>query len=81
MKKRKKPIKTNGLAKSIIGGTKFGYWTVIRLGEKVDYLFCKCACGTTKAVNVYSLTSGKSKSCGCLSIKVRKKTQVTNNEG
>jgi hypothetical protein len=30
------------------------------------YWLCKCACGTEKIVEMYNLTSGHSKSCGCL---------------
>lgn len=58
--------KTNKRAERILdSGETFSYWTVLALSEKIDYLKCICQCGTTKEVNVYSLTSGKSKSCGC----------------
>ena len=59
-------------------GQTFGRWTVLKRSEneytsggtpKVMWL-CKCSCekGTIKAVSANSLTSGKSKSCGCLNL-------------
>ena len=45
----------------------FEKWTVLyplKKGERI-YWHCKCECGTEKDVIQYSLTSGKSKSCGC----------------
>ncbi len=71
----KKPKKTNNKAKSISSGTIFEDWTTIKLAKKIDYITCKCICGVIKDVNVYSLTSGKSKSCGCRALINRKKTQ------
>lgn len=60
--------KSNNKAKSIKTGTKFKSWTVTQLTlGKLDYLDCLCECGNSRSVNVYSLTSGKSKSCGCKS--------------
>ena len=51
-------------------GMKFNRWTVIeRAGSdkhgKAIWL-CKCECGNEKNVNGCNLTSGKTKSCGCL---------------
>lgn len=62
-----KPVKkSNKRAKQIVRDHKsIEYWTIIGLGSKTDYIECKCRCGVTREVNVYSLTSGKSKSCGC----------------
>lgn len=60
--------KTNNKAMSIKIGTRFESWVVEKLTlDKLDYLDCVCECGNTRSVNVYSLTSGKSKSCGCKS--------------
>ena len=57
--------KTNKKALSVLGKT-FGLWEVKSIfPEKFDYLECECKCGQKGIVNVYSLTSGKSKSCGC----------------
>ena len=35
-------------------------------------VICKCDCGNTKEVSIYSLLSGETKSCGCLSIEASK---------
>lgn len=45
----------------------FGFWTALYPIKKNNriYWHCKCQCGTEKDVLQYSLTSGKSKSCGC----------------
>lgn len=62
-----KPVqKSNKRAEQIVRDHKsIGYWTIIGLGSKTDYIKCECRCGIAREVNVYSLTSGKSKSCGC----------------
>lgn len=50
-------------------GTKFGRWTVVddefRMNDRL-YCRCICDCGVEKSVNKTNLTSGKSRSCGCL---------------
>jgi len=46
-------------------GKVFEWWTVLDIGVKPDYLLCRCKCGLEREVHVYSLTIGKSKSCGC----------------
>lgn len=53
-------------------GRKYGYWTVIGVGERKKYkscsrstLICQCICGNIKTVNKSFLINGKSKSCGC----------------
>lgn len=50
-------------------GQTFGYWTVLafagRDGRNATVWKCKCVCGMEKNVVIGSLTSGKSKSCGC----------------
>lgn len=67
--------KTNKTALSIKKGTKFHNWTAIEAdSDKFDYVICECVCGNTRSVNVYSLLSGKSKSCGCKAIDFRRKT-------
>lgn len=50
-------------------GSKYGRWEVLGFDSKSNggmkkYL-CVCKCGTERAVLGSSLTSGKSKSCGC----------------
>jgi hypothetical protein len=50
-------------------GQRYNRWVVIgepvRRGYKL-FIPCRCDCGTEKEVFIYSLTSGRSKSCGCL---------------
>ncbi len=48
-------------------GDKFGRWVVVVPYELNGYTKCKCVCGEIKNVHRANLTSGKSKSCGCLS--------------
>ena len=57
----------------VTSGDSFGLWTVIKEtdgyfkdGKKLDRAFeVKCACGKHKEVNLQSLKTGTSKSCGC----------------
>ena len=47
----------------------FGRWTVIEKAKSRNnkgYWKCKCICGNESEVESYLLTSGQSKSCGCL---------------
>ncbi len=61
--------KTNKKAEAMKPGAKFEFWTVQGVDEtKADYVICKCCCGEVKPVNVYSLSSGKSRSCGCKTV-------------
>ena len=50
-------------------GRQFGRWIVLSFaghrGHRVAWL-CKCACGTEKVTTGEALTSGQSRSCGCL---------------
>lgn len=60
-------------------GLKYGRLTVIsktnkKSGNNWIYL-CKCDCGNLKEVSTANLTSGKVKSCGCLSYENRKKSR------
>lgn len=62
------PVKLNLL------GNKFGRWTVISeadplitpSGNRFSRYLCRCDCGTERLITTNSLTSGRSKSCGCL---------------
>ena len=48
-------------------GQKFGRWTVLSKDKSHPrYYWCRCECGKEKSVFQGSLTTGKSKSCGCL---------------
>ncbi len=73
--------RTNNKVLGIPKGTPFGEWVTINPSKKWDYILCECKCGKKKDVNVYSLTSGKSKSCGCASIDLREKTKQEWNNG
>lgn len=52
-------------------GVKFGRWTVVGRSDRINshrrkcYFFCVCECGKQVELERSSLTSGKSKSCGC----------------
>jgi hypothetical protein len=46
-------------------GLTFGRWLVVDEEESDKKVLCKCSCGNEKKVNKYTLTSGRSKSCGC----------------
>lgn len=61
---------------SDLTGEKFGRWYVegISYKRKGEYFWkCKCECGTIKNIRTSSLTSGNSKSCGCMA---REKTSI-----
>lgn len=52
-----------------IDGQMFGRWSVIRFSHLKPphrYFVCRCECGTEKVVQGNSLTSGTTRSCGCL---------------
>jgi hypothetical protein len=53
-------------------GLKFGILTVVekapsraRKQGPISYWYCKCECGTVKAIGANNLRSGNTKSCGC----------------
>ncbi len=53
-----------------ITGQKFNRLTAIEFVNKDKFNHphwsFKCDCGNIKVINLYSVTSGKTKSCGCL---------------
>lgn len=63
-------------------GKEFNYWTVI--GEPVRFIKpsgqvllkipCRCICGKEKLINKYSLTSGRSLSCSCMTTGTHRET-------
>jgi len=59
-----------GRAVRDLSGQKFGRLTALKATEKRDgtnvLWLCECDCGSTSEVRGYHLTSGHSKSCGCL---------------
>lgn len=46
-------------------GQRFGRWTAISRDHNTGRWLCRCDCGTEKVLNMYCLTCGGSKSCGC----------------
>lgn len=62
-------------------GERFGRWTVIERADnrngKVMWK-CLCDCGTVRVVLGYNLTSGDSKSCGCIQDENRHKKAIHN---
>ena len=55
-------------------GQRFGKWTVLKKSENTRNIstgetmyLCECDCGTVREIRRYSLVSGASKSCGCVS--------------
>jgi hypothetical protein len=60
-----------------ITGQRFGRWTVLRRAEKLGPVYgwlCRCDCGKQSVVRGCPLRSGKTKSCGCLSMDVSSTT-------
>lgn len=56
-------------------GRKFGRWIVVGYAGKAkgrkSFWLCQCECGTKRKVKADTLTSGTSKSCGCISRELR----------
>lgn len=71
--------KTNNTVLAVKPETCFGNWKVIEPADKIDYINCICICGTKKDINVYSLKSGKSKSCGCRTAQIANNTRRSRN--
>jgi hypothetical protein len=61
--------------KNVLPGKKFGNWTVLSNGKKINksyYVKCRCLCGKVKEVRVGTLINEESKSCGCIAKPARK---------
>ena len=61
-----------------LAGRVFARWTVL-CPAGCDFYGktmwrCRCSCGTERSVHAASLTTGKSRSCGCLRAEVAAKT-------
>lgn len=56
--------------------TRFGNLTAVaeEMRGQYRYVQCICDCGTQKTILLYSLTSGRTRSCGCVLREVAKKT-------
>lgn len=60
-------------------GMVYGRLTIIGFNgiiNKKPYVICKCSCGNTVVVNLYSLRSGNTKSCGCIRSELLSKTKL-----
>lgn len=61
-------------------GKKFGLWTALafsRMRNGMTLWKCRCACGTVSVVNIGSLISGDSLSCGCYRRKISRSVRRT----
>lgn len=59
----------NKIDYKIFIGKSFNRWKVLALGKicrRAQYLLCECDCGTQREVQGNGVTSGHSKSCGCI---------------
>lgn len=62
-------------------GCRFGRLTVLRRSKKIygrKAWLCVCDCGKETIVGTGSLTSGNTKSCGCLALETRRKNGLNN---
>jgi hypothetical protein len=61
-------------------GLKFGRWTSIQFSHKdssnIYFWLFKCDCGNEKVIRAMSVTSGRSKSCGCYDRELKSKRQI-----
>jgi hypothetical protein len=66
-------------------GRKYGRLTVIRYdhtrGRKRGYYLCNCDCGAQKVIQINNVTSGNTKSCGCLSADAHQRRRLPNDGG
>jgi len=53
-------------SKHIDPGTVYNKLTILKESQRPGYSICKCECGTVKEIYNYNITTGKTKSCGCL---------------
>jgi hypothetical protein len=66
-----------------ITGQRFDRWLVLsRAGSIGRYaaFLCRCDCGTERIIRGHHLSTGASKSCGCLAVEERSKTMKKSNE-
>jgi hypothetical protein len=57
-------------------GKRFNRWTVLSRAGNIDRyaaFLCRCDCGTERIIRGHHLSTGASKSCGCLAIESRSK--------
>lgn len=75
------PVMASGYNTTDLTGRRFGRWTVLSFAgyERCAVWNCRCDCGNEKKVKSWSLTSGRSKSCGCLQRELISKYASSNN--
>lgn len=66
-------------------GMVFGQWAVLRWSHqnkstRTHFWWCRCVCGTERAVASRSLVRGKSKSCGCWRLEYLRRAATTHGE-
>lgn len=60
-------------------GQKFGYLTCIepvKIRNGVYKWLCECVCGNRKIIDRYSIVSGKTRSCGCMTSQLKCETRT-----
>lgn len=75
--KKKEKIKKASVKKNEIGNV-YGELTVIKESDKkgsATYWTCQCSCGNYIDVRIDNLTSGRTKSCGCIKSRGEQKIQ------
>lgn len=56
----------NKMGKILDIGSKYNRLTILKPSTKTGYSVCECECGTIKEIDNYQITTGGTKSCGCL---------------
>jgi len=70
-------------SKELQPGTKINRLTILKL-DHIDkrwrrWYLCRCDCGVEKVIQGSSITSGNTKSCGCLGTEIRRTRRVSKN--
>lgn len=67
-------------SKDLTGQTFERLKVVKRLGGKITKYLCLCSCGNSKAINGADLTSGNTRSCGCLALELLSVSKSTHGQ-
>lgn len=57
-------------------------WTILSVEERrpyghaIKFALCRCSCGIERWTRLYYVTTGRSKSCGCLAIEQRRRAVI-----
>ena len=75
----------NNNSQPIKPGTKLNRLVIIRLHHKDKrwrrFYLCKCECGNRKVIQGSLMTSGNTRSCGCLAKEAKRARRLPNNRG